>query len=64
MSLTDVMSSMGLHLYAEVGLVIFGAAFVWICIHALRRDNGEEFERARLLPLEEDDASPGKGTNR
>ena len=54
MSLTDVMSGFGLHLFAEAGLVLFGAAFLAIAVTTFLRRNREHFERARLLPLEDD----------
>jgi cbb3-type cytochrome oxidase subunit 3 len=54
MSLTDVMSGFGLHLFAEAGLVLFGAAFLAIVVTTFLRRNREHFERARLLPLEDD----------
>jgi len=53
MSLTDVMSGLGLHLFAEAGLVLFGAAFLAIVVTTFLRRNREHFERARFLPLED-----------
>lgn len=55
MSLTDVMSGAGLHLYAEVALVLSAGAFVAVLVRTLRRKNAELFERARWMPLEDDD---------
>jgi cbb3-type cytochrome oxidase subunit 3 len=57
MSLTDVMSGSGLHFFAEMGLLLFGGAFLAIAVNTLLRRNQEQFERARHLPLEEE---PGK----
>jgi len=54
MSLTDVMSGFGLHLFAEAGLILFGAAFVAIAVTTFLRRNREHFERARFLPLEDE----------
>ena len=54
MSLTDVMSGFGLHLFAEAGLVLFGAAFLAITVATFLRRNRERFERARFLPLEDE----------
>ena len=54
MSLTDLMSGFGLHLFAEAGLVLFGAAFLAIVVTTFLRRNREHFERARLLPLEKE----------
>jgi len=58
MSLTDVMSGFGLHMFAEAGLVLFGAAFLAITVTTFLRRNREQFERARLLPLEDDGGGP------
>jgi cbb3-type cytochrome oxidase subunit 3 len=54
MSLTDVMSAFGLHVFAEAGLVLFGVAFLAIIVTTFLGRNREHFERARLLPLEDD----------
>ena len=54
MSLTDVMSGFGLQLFAEAGLVLFGAAFLAIAVTTCLRRNREHFERARFLPLEDE----------
>ena len=54
MSLTDVMSGFGLHLFAEVGLVLFAAAFLAIVVTTFLRRNRAAYERARYLPLEDE----------
>lgn len=54
MKLSDVMSSMGLAVYAEVALVIFFAVFVGVLLHVYRRDLRPEYERARMMPLDDD----------
>jgi len=61
MSLTDVMSGFGLQLFAEAGLVLFGAAFLAIAVTTFLRRNREHFERARFLPLEDEPAAPPTG---
>jgi cbb3-type cytochrome oxidase subunit 3 len=61
MSLTDVMSAFGLHLFAEAGLVLFGAAFLAIGVTTFLRRNREHFERARFLPLEDEPGAPLTG---
>jgi cbb3-type cytochrome oxidase subunit 3 len=61
MSLTDVMSGFGLHLFAEAGLVLFGAAFLAIVVTTFLRRNREHFERARFLPLEDEPGAPLAG---
>lgn len=58
MTLTDVMSGFGLYLFAEAGLVLFGAAFLAITVTTFLRRNREHFERASLLPLEDDGGAP------
>ena len=52
MRLSDIMSAMQLATYAEVGLVLFMAAFLAIGVNLLRRGNAGAWERARHLPLE------------
>jgi cbb3-type cytochrome oxidase subunit 3 len=61
MSLTDVMSGFGLHLFAELGLVLFGGAFLAIAVTTFLRRNREPFERARFLPLEDEPGTPPTG---
>jgi cbb3-type cytochrome oxidase subunit 3 len=61
MSLTDVMSGFGMHLFAEAGLVLFGAAFLAIVVTTFLRRNREHFERARFLPLEHEPGAPLTG---
>ena len=55
MSLTDVMSAMQLHSYAEAGLVLFFITFLAIAIHIFRTRHDDVWERARHMPL---DAAP------
>ena len=50
MKLSDVMSAMNLVAYAEVGLVLFMAAFAVIAIGLLKR--GKALDELALLPLE------------
>ena len=61
MSLTDVMSDFGLQIFAEAGLVLFGAAFLAIVVTTFLRRNREHFERARFLPLEDEPGAPPTG---
>ena len=57
MKLSDVMSAMDLASYAEVGLVLFLAAFAAIAVDVLRP--GRSFEALGRLPLDsERRASP------
>ena len=59
MGLGDVMSASGLHVFAEIGLVLFLALFAGVLIYVFARRNREKFERARSLPLDDGDA-PGQ----
>ena len=61
MSLTDVMSGFGLQLFAELGLVLFGGAFLAIAVTTFLRRNREPFERARFLPLDDEPGGPLTG---
>jgi cbb3-type cytochrome oxidase subunit 3 len=54
MKLSDVMSSMGLAAYAEIAMVIFLAVFLAVALQLLRKKNIEAYERARLIPLDDD----------
>ncbi len=53
MKLSDVMSAMNLSGYAEVGLVLFLAAFVAVVIDIARR--GKDYDARGSLPLSPDD---------
>ncbi len=54
MSLTDVMSAMRLHLFAEAAFVLASAAFATVVVTVFLRRNRAAFERARFLPLEDE----------
>ena len=65
MSLSDIMSAMRLSSYAELALLLFGAAFVSIVVYVFRTKESEDWQVARRLPLgaaEEDDASAECGS--
>ncbi len=49
MRLSELMSQMGLAVYAEVGLVIFFAVFIGVLIHVSRKKN-TAILRARQPP--------------
>jgi len=55
MKLSDVMSAMELHVFAEVAFVIAAAAFAAVVVTTFLQRNREPFERARLMPLTGDD---------
>ena len=52
MKLSDVRSGARLEMFAEIGLVIFAAAFAVILVTVLLRRNQALFERARSMPLD------------
>jgi cbb3-type cytochrome oxidase subunit 3 len=53
--LSDVMSAMQLAHYAEIALVIFLFVFLAVVVNVLRREHAARWERARYLPLADDD---------
>jgi len=57
MRLTDIMSSIGLASYAEVGLVIFLIVFVAVTIRVLWMKRSVSDEIAQL-PLDDDEKDP------
>jgi cbb3-type cytochrome oxidase subunit 3 len=61
MSLTDVMSGFALQVFPEVGLVLFGAAFLAIAATLFLRRNRIYFEHSRFLPLEDDGGARHEG---
>ena len=58
MKLSDVMSAMDLASYAEVGLVLFLAAFAAIAVDLLRR--GRSLEALGRLPLDSERRASSK----
>lgn len=54
MRLSDIMSAAGLALYAEIALGLFLLAFALIAVGVVSRRNQDNWERARWLPLSED----------
>jgi cbb3-type cytochrome oxidase subunit 3 len=56
--LSDVMSAMGLSLYAEVALVIFFLVFVGIVAELAFRRRSPVWEHARRLPLDDGESEP------
>ncbi len=62
MRLSDIMASMHLAQYAEVGLVIFGATFVAVCIRLLLFTSKAELEHAGSLPLADDHGTTAAAT--
>lgn len=67
MRLSDIMSAAGLAFYAEVALCLFMLAFVLIALGIVARRNRSTWERARWLPLSDDqqrDARAAAGRER
>jgi hypothetical protein len=58
MKLSDVMSAMPFHVFAEIALVIAAAGFLVVLVTTFLRRNREPFARASLIPLEDAPASP------
>jgi hypothetical protein len=54
MSLTDVVSSLHLTIFAEVPLLVFFGVFVGLCLSMLRGER--RFQQTALLPLREERA--------
>ncbi|RYZ02426.1 MAG: hypothetical protein EOO73_31925 [Myxococcales bacterium] len=52
MSLTDVVSSLNLTIFAEVPLLVFFGIFVGLCLSMLRGE--DRLQQSALLPLREE----------
>jgi len=53
MKLSDIMSEMGLAIYAEAALVIFVGVFLAVAYRLFRSQSSAELEAVSRLPLEE-----------
>ena len=53
MKLSDIMSNSGLSIYAEIALVLFLAAFVFIVIRTYLPSRKKELDAIARIPLEE-----------
>ncbi|MDE3127670.1 MAG: hypothetical protein KGL38_06670 [Gemmatimonadota bacterium] len=62
-SLSDVVSGAGLHIYADIALVIFLAVFVAILARVLFTGRSH-WEHERNLPLEDDAPTPSTSRDR
>ncbi|HEX8725519.1 MAG TPA: hypothetical protein VF737_09035 [Gemmatimonadaceae bacterium] len=62
-SLSDVVSGAGLHIYADIALVIFLAVFVAILARVMFTKRSH-WEHELHLPLEDDDTSPTTPSDR
>jgi cbb3-type cytochrome oxidase subunit 3 len=60
MSLSDIVSRMGLGHLAEIALVLCFVAFVALVVYTFLGRHREAHERARHLPLEDDRPASGE----
>lgn len=51
MRLAEIMGASGLHVFAEIGLVLFLAIFAGVLVYTFNRRNRAAFDRARNAPL-------------
>jgi len=56
MSMSDIISHLGLTLYPIAGMVIFLSVFVGVVVRVMQHKRREELDRAATLPLEDDRA--------
>jgi cbb3-type cytochrome oxidase subunit 3 len=63
-SLSDIMSAMRLSSYAELGLLLFGGAFIAIVVYVLCTRESEDWEAARRLALGTADEDATAATRR
>jgi cbb3-type cytochrome oxidase subunit 3 len=57
-SLVDIVSGLGSHLWAQAALVLASLAFLTVLVTLCLDRNRDAFERARRLPLEDDSGGP------
>ncbi|HEX5044693.1 MAG TPA: CcoQ/FixQ family Cbb3-type cytochrome c oxidase assembly chaperone [Candidatus Polarisedimenticolaceae bacterium] len=53
MSLSELVSALRLHLWAEIALVLFLALFLGVLLYTFGRRRAALFDRARRMPLDE-----------
>lgn len=58
MKLSDIMSAADLAIYAEVGLVLFLAAFIAVVISVLWPGRDDNYEEALMIPLSDKPVEP------
>jgi cbb3-type cytochrome oxidase subunit 3 len=54
MSLTDLMSAARLDAYPQIALIAFIVAFLIIVARLFSRRNAATYDRARMMPLDDD----------
>lgn len=64
MKLSDVMSALELHVFAEIAFILVAAAFVTVLVTTFLRRNREPFARAVMIPLDDEPARAGARENR
>lgn len=60
MKLSDVMGAADLAIYAEVGLVLFLAAFIGVVVRVLWPGHDDNYEQALMIPFTEKPARPSE----
>lgn len=58
MKLSDIMSAADLAIYAEVGLVLFLAAFLGVVVRVLWPGRAEHYEKALMIPFTDEPVAP------
>jgi len=61
-SLVDVVSGLGSHVWAQAALVLASLAFLTVLVTLCLGRNRDAFEQARRLPLEDDSGGPAAGS--
>ncbi len=57
MSISDVVSGLGIAVYPIIGLILFMSVFVGVLLRVTSRGRGTELDRAALLPLADESRS-------
>jgi hypothetical protein len=60
MSMTDIVSSMNMHVFPTIGLVCFGVAFTIVLGSVLKR-SGEACDRQARIPFEDQETEANHG---
>lgn len=62
MNLSDVVSHAGMARYAEIALIIALISFAAIVVWVFARRNKERYERAKMMPLDDDQPQERRGS--
>jgi len=60
MRLSEIMRAAGLHVFAEIGLVMFLAIFAGVLVYTFAKRNRAMFDRARTAPLHDGTSASGE----